>query len=338
MRIRAAFLALLITSGLAVAAAPQGYSLLKTVPVPGDGGWDYLIVDDAGRRVYVSHGNQVDVLDADSYELKGTIADTKGVHGIALAPEFGRGFTSNGRTDNVTIFDLKSLKVLGQVKTGKNPDAIIYDPATKQVFTFNGGGKSATAIDAKEGKVMGTIELSGRPEFAVSDGAGHVFVNIEDKSTIAKIDAKKLTVAEEWPLAPGEGPASLSMDPKRKRLFAGCRNKLLMVVDAENGKIIAKVPIGQGADATMFDPETGNIFTSCGDGTVTVVHADGDDKYSVAETIKTKARSKTMALDAKTHKLFLPSADFKPSGQPKGRPTLVPKSFAILVYSNSPRQ
>ena len=322
------------TFGLAAIAAPPGYSLLKTVPVPGDGSWDYLIVDDAARRVYVSHGTQVEVLDADSYELKGTIPDTKGVHGIALAPEFGRGFTSNGRSDSVTIFDLKTLEIKGQVKTGKNPDAIIYDPATKQVFAFNGGGKSATVIDAKEGKVNGTIELAGRPEFAAADGAGNVFVNIEDKSLLVKIDAKSLKVLEQWPLEPGEEPASLAMDPKSNRLFAGCHNKMLVVVNAENGKVVAKVPVGQGADATMFDPETRNIFTSCGDGTITVVHADGDDKFSVVETIKTKARSKTMAVDMKTHKLFVPSADFKQGDAPKARPTIVPKSFAIMVFGN----
>jgi DNA-binding beta-propeller fold protein YncE len=193
----------------------KGYKLLKTVSVPGDGGWDYLIVDDAGRRVYLSHSNQVDVLDADSGEVKGTIADTKGVHGIAIASDLGRGFTSNGRSDTVTIFDLKTLKNLGEVKTGRGPDAIIFDPATKRVFAFNGRGKSATVINAAEGTVDGTIDLDGQPEFGVSDGAGHVFVNLEDKNMLLKLDAKKMTVLERWKLAPGETPTGLSMDPKR---------------------------------------------------------------------------------------------------------------------------
>jgi DNA-binding beta-propeller fold protein YncE len=332
VRTLAAFLVILFAATTAVLAAAEGYSLLKTVPVPGDGGWDYLTVDDAARRVYVSHGDQVDVLDADSYELKGTIVDTKGVHGIAVAPDLGRGFTSNGRANNVTIFDLKTLKNLGEVKTGGNPDAILYDPATKRVFAFNGRDQSATVIDAAEGKVAGTVELDGRPETAVSDGAGNVFVNLEDKNTLVKLDAQKLKVLERWPLAPGETPTGLAMDTRNKRLFVGCRNKLLVVVNAESGKVVGKEPIGERVDATAFDPETGLIFSSCGDGTVTVVHADGDDKYSVVETIKTKVGSKTMALDRKTHKLFLPSADFKPAEKPGTRPTMVPKTFAILVY------
>jgi DNA-binding beta-propeller fold protein YncE len=323
------FLLIAVSTSL---AAPTGYTLLKTVPVPGDGGWDYLIVDEAARRVYISHGNQVEVLDADSYELKGTIADTKGVHGITLAPDLGRGFTSNGRADNVTIFDLKTLKSLGEVKTGKNPDAIIYDPSSKCVFAFNGGSKSATIIDAEKGEVAKTVDLGGRPEFAVADGAGHVFVNLEDKNALVKIDAKKMSVLETWPLDPGEIPTGLALDTKTKRLFVGCRNKLLVVVNAEIGKVVAKLPIGERVDAVAFAPQTGEIFSSCGDGTVTVVHADGDDKYSVVETIKTKVNSKTMALDRKNHRLFLPSADFKPADKKGGRPTVVPKTFAILVY------
>ncbi len=333
MRTLAASLFLLLAVGLVAAEAPGGYRLLKTIPVAGDGGWDYLTVDDAARRVYVSHGNQVDVLDADSGEVKGTIADTKGVHGIAIAPDAGRGFTSNGRADTVTIFDLKTLKSLGEVKTGKNPDAIIYDPASKRVLAFNGRGVSATAIDAAEGKAVGTVELGGQPEFAAADGAGHVFVNLEDKSTLVKFDSKELKVLERWPLAPGETPTGLSMDVRNKRLFVGCRNKLLIVVNAEDGKVVAKQPIGERVDATAFDPETGLVFASCGDGTVTVVHQDGPDQYSVAQTLKTKVGSKTMALDRKTHKLFLPSADFKPDpNNPRGRPAMVPKTFAVLVY------
>jgi DNA-binding beta-propeller fold protein YncE len=312
-----------------IAAEGDGYRLLKTIKVPGDGGWDYLIVDEAARRVYVSHGTQVDVLDADSGELKGKIADTKGVHGIAVAPDVGRGFASNGKADNVTIFDLKTLKTLGTVKTGKNPDGIIYDPDSRRAFAFNGGSASATVIDAVKGEAVGSIDIGGRPEFAVADGAGLVFVNVEDKNELLKIDSRKLKVLERWPLAPGEKPASLAMDRRNRRLFVGCRNKLLLVVNADNGKVITSLPVGERVDASAFDPETALVFSSNGDGTVTVVHQDGPDKYKVVETIKTRPGSKTMALDPKTHRLFIPGADFKPGGV---RPTMVPGTFVVLIY------
>jgi DNA-binding beta-propeller fold protein YncE len=330
VRTLAATVLVLLVAGVAALAAPEAsYKLIKTIPVKGDGGWDYVTVDEAARRVYVSHGNQVDVLDADSYEVKGTIEGTTGVHGIAVAPDLGRGFTSNGRADSVTVFDLKTLKKIGEeVKTGKNPDSIMYEPTTKRVFAFNGRSNNATVIDAAESKVVGTIELAGRPEFAVADGAGSVFVNIEDKSTLVKIDAKKMSVLETWSLDPGKTPTGLAIDTKTKRLFAGCGNKLLVVVNAENGKVVAKLPIGEKVDAVAFDPETKQIFSSCGDGTVTVVHADGDDKYTVTETIKTKERSKTMGLDLKTHNLFLPSADFKNN-------RIDPTTFAVLVFGKA---
>ena len=331
MRILATSLLILVISATA-AAPPDSYHVLKTIPLPGESRWDYLIVDEAARRVYISHGDQVDVLDADTGEVKGKIADTKGVHGIALAPDLGRGFTSNGQTNTVTIFDLKSLKPLGQVATGKNPDCIIYDPATKRVFAFNGGSASATVIDAAEGKVAGTIELGGQPEFAAADGAGHVFVNLEDKDTLVKLDARKMTVLERWPLAPGKTPASLAMDPRSQRLFVGCRSRQLVVVNAETGKVITDLPLGERVDATAFDPETGMIFSSNGVGTVTVIHEDSADKYSIVETIKTKPGSKTMVLDRKTHKLILPSSDYKPAATVRARPTPIPGTFAILVF------
>ena len=286
-------------------AAPK-YTLHKTVSAPGEGGWDYLIVDESDRRVYISHSQQVEVMDADTFELVGKIADTKGVHGIALATDLGHGYTSNGRANTVTIFDLKTLKPLGELKTGKNPDSIIYDPSSKRVFAFNGGDKTATVIDAAQQKVIGTIELEGKPESPAVDGAGNLFVTIEDKSKLAKIDTHKLKVLENWPLAPGETAVGLAIDTKNKRLFVGCRNKLLVVVNAENGKVLAKQPIGERVDATAFDPATGDIFCSCGDGTVTVIRDGGGDQYSVVETIKTKVGSKTMALDRKTTISFCP--------------------------------
>lgn len=324
---------------VAAGAAEPGYKLLKTVPVPGDGGWDYVSVDEAGRRIYVSHGTQVDVLDADSYELKGKIPDTQGVHGIAVAPDAGRGFTSNGRANNVTIFDLKTLDTIGHVETGRNPDAIFYDPDTHHVFALNGGSKSATVIDAAKGTVVGTLDLGGQPETGVPDGAGLAFINLEDKSELLKVDTRNLKVLERWPLAPGKTPTGLALDRRNHRLFVGCRgggegrNGIMAVVNADTGKVVTTVPIGQGVDASAFDPEAGLAFCSCGDGTVTVVHQEAPDDYKVVETIKTRPRSKTMALDAKTHRLFIPGAEYKAAGDnPRGRPMMVPGSFVVLVY------
>jgi DNA-binding beta-propeller fold protein YncE len=305
--------------------------LLKTIPVEGEGGWDYLIVDAKARRLYASHGDQVEVIDLETEKPVGVVTDTKGIHGIALAPDLNRGFTSNGRTSSVTTFDLKTLKKIDEVKVGKNPDCIIFDPASKRVYAFNAGDKSATAINAADGTVAGTVTLGGRPEYAVADGEGHVFVNLVDKDSLVRIDSKTTKVLDTWPLAPGEKPASLAIDAKNHRLFVGCRNKLLVVVDSQSGKVIEKLDIGAGADATAFDVETSMIYTSCSDGTVAAVSADGKDKYSVAETIKTKQGARTMALDPKTHRIYLPSVDYDKNA--KGpRPTPVPKSFAILVF------
>ena len=322
---------IVLVAGMAALAAPPEYHLLRTVPIAGDGGWDYVTVDDAARRVYVSHGTEVVVLDADSYEVKGKIADLKGVHGIAVAPDLDRGFISNGQANNVTIFELKTLKTVGTVETGRNPDAILFDATTQRVFAFNGRGNSATVIEAKDGKVAGTIELGGKPEFAVADGTGSVFVNLEDKSTVVKIDGNKLTVLDRWPVAPGEGAVSMAMDRKNRRLFIGCQNKLLVVLNADNGRVVDKQPIGQRVDASAYDSETGLIFSSNGEGTVTVIHQDGPDKYEVVETVKTQVGSKTMGLDAKTHKLFIPAAKFK-AAAPNTRPKMEPGTFSVLVY------
>ncbi|HEX4592086.1 MAG TPA: hypothetical protein VH120_19285, partial [Gemmataceae bacterium] len=260
----------ILTAGLtlfaatAFAAAPESYHLLKTVPIPGDGGWDYVSVDSAARRVYVSHASRVEVLDADSGAVVGHIADTAGVHGIAVAADLGRGFTSNGRADTVTVFDLKSLKPLGTVPAGKNPDSIIYDPATRRVFAFNGRGASATVIDAADSKVAGTIELGGQPEFAAADGAGHVFVNLEDKNEVLRLDAKAMKVLDRWALQGASAPCSMAIDAAHHRLFVGCRSKALVVLNSETGNPIASLPIGERVDAGAFDPETKLIFCSCG--------------------------------------------------------------------------
>jgi YVTN family beta-propeller protein len=279
MRTVTVALLILFAAGPAQPAAPEGYHLLKTIPVPGDGGWDYVSVDPTARRVYVSHATRVEVLDADSGELKGQVTDTAGVHGIALAPDLGRGFTSNGRSNTVTVFDLTTLQPQGTVPTGKNPDAILYDPATRRVFAFSGGSASATVIDAAA-RVAGTIDLGGRPEFAAADGAGHVFVNLEDKDQVLKLDAQGLKVLERWPIVPAKTPVSLAIDAPNRRLFVGCRSKALLVLNADTGTVVATLPIGERADASAYDPETRLVFSSCSDGTVAVIRQDSADQYT----------------------------------------------------------
>jgi len=290
----------------AVAAPPSdSYSVIKKIPIPGEGSWDYLTVDEGARRLYVSHGTQVEVLDVDSGSIVGSIPKTPGVHGIAIAADLGRGFVSNGKASTVTIFDLKTLKPIADVATGQKPDAIIFDPATARVFAFNGGGNSATAIDAATGKVVGTVDLGGGPEFAAADGNGFVYDNLEDESLVLKIDSRKLAVEQRWPTAPCASPSSMAMDRTNRRLFVGCRSKVMAVMNADTGKVITTVPIGDHVDATAFDPATKLIFNSNGEGTITVIRQDSPDKYSVVETVKTLPRAKTMALDPKTHRLFL---------------------------------
>jgi len=301
---------LFLSCALSTAPAQTGgYSVIKKIPIAGTGSWDYLSVDEGARRLYVSHGTQVEVVDIDSLAVMGSIPKTPGVHGIAIAPELGRGFVSNGQASTVTIFDLKTLKAIADVPTGQKPDAIIYDPATSRVFAFNGGGNSATAIDAASGKVAGTVDLGGGPEFAAADGKGFVFDNLEDESLVLKINSKDLKVEQRWPTAPCASPSSMAMDRANRRLFLGCRSKVMAVVDADSGKVITTLPIGDHVDASAFDTETKLIFNSNGEGTITVIHQDSPDKYSVVETVKTLPRAKTMALDPKTHRLFLSTAE-----------------------------
>jgi YVTN family beta-propeller protein len=301
---------LLLSCTLSAASAQSAsYSVLKKIPIPGSGSWDYLTVDEGARRLYVSHGTQVEVLDIDSFAVVGSIPKTPGVHGIAIAPELGRGFVSNGQASTVTVFDLKTLKPIADVATGQKPDAIIYDPATSRVFAFNGGSNSATAIDAASGKVAGTVNLEGGPEFAAADGNGFVFDNLEDESLLLKINSRELKVEQRWPTAPCASPSSMAMDRANRRLFLGCRSKVMAVVNADTGQVITTQPIGDHVDATAFDPQTKLIFNSNGEGTITVIHQDSPDKYSVVETVKTAARAKTMALDPKTHRLFLSTAE-----------------------------
>jgi DNA-binding beta-propeller fold protein YncE len=327
---------IVLAAAAALAAAGPGYKVVNTYQVGGDGGWDYLTADAAARRLYISRATHVMVLDLDTGKTVGDIADTPGVHGIALAQELGRGFVSNGREGTVTIFDLKTLGTSSKVKVGENPDAILYDAATKRVFTFNGRSQDSTAIDASQGTVLGTIKLDGKPEFAASDGKGEIFVNIEDKSELVAIDPSKLEVKAKWPLAPCESPSGLSMDRKNRRLFVGCENKMMAVVNADTGKVLATPAIGDGVDATTFDDETGLAFASCGEGVLTVVREESPEKFSVAENVPTQAGARTLALDSKTHNVYVVTAKFGPppaatADNPHPRRTVLPDSFVVLV-------
>jgi DNA-binding beta-propeller fold protein YncE len=333
------FLGMIVLFTGAHAAPPQknasGYSVKKTISIPGEEGWDYVAVDSMGRRVYVSHGSHVVVLDADTFAIAGDIPDTQGVHGIAIAADLGRGFTSNGQANTVTIFDLKTLKTIGTVKAGTNPDAIVYDAGTKRVFTMNGRSNDLTAINAADGTVAGTLALGGKPEFAVADGQGSVFVNIEDKSELVQFDPQKLVEKHRWKLEGCEEPSGLAMDLKARRLFAGCGNKIMAVVNADTGKMVTMVPIGDGVDANAFDPGTGFAFASNGEGTLTVVHEDSPEKFSVLENVPTKKSARTMGLDLKTHNVFLPAAEFDPPAPGERRGKMKPGSFVVLVVGKS---
>jgi DNA-binding beta-propeller fold protein YncE len=329
---------------LAVAvAATGGYHLLKKYSFGAAPGstreyFDYIAVDSAARRVYVSHGTEIKVLDADSGALVGNITGLKQDHGVAVAQEFGRGFITDGGDAKVIIFDLASLKVTGEAKADKDADSIVYDPASKRVFAMNGDPHSATVIDAKSGSVVGTIELGGGPEFAVADGAGTVYVNIEDKNELVAIDSATLKIKSRWPVAPAGAPTALAMDVKHKRLFStGRKPQMLVVMDADSGKVIQSFPISAGVDAAAFEPETGLVFASTREGIIHVYHEDSPDKFSEVETVKTEFGAKTMGLDTKTHNLFVDTADFAAPAAPTAeRPhpqrTPVPGTFHVLVY------
>lgn len=310
------------------------YKLMKEIPVGGDGGWDYSSVDPLGRRLYVSHGTKVVVIDLDAEKVVGEIANTPGVHGLAPAPELGRGFVSCGRENKAAIVDLKTLETLSKVDTGQNPDGMLYEPGQQEVYMFNGRGNSATVIDAKSGKVVATIALGGKPEFPqVDPKAGRVYDNLEDKSEVVAIDTKTHEVVNHWPTSPGEEPSGLAIDVAQHRLFLGCGgSKTMVMMDTTSGKVVATVPIGQGVDANAFDPATKLAFASCGDGTVTIAHEDSPDKLTVVQTLKTQPGSRTMTLDPTTHKIYLAAAKFEAPAEGQRRGRMVPDSFKILVY------
>ena len=321
-----------------VSAKPaSGHHLLKKFVLGGEGGWDLLAFDSAANRLYISRGTHVMVVDADSGAIVGDIPNTPRVHGIAVAPEFGKGFITNGGDATVTIFDLKTLKALSQVKVGENPDAIIYDPASKRIFSFNARSKNTTAIDAKTGTVAGTLTLPGQPELAVADEHGKIFVNLEDKSAVVKFDARKLNIDATWSLAPGEGPTGIALDRKHHRLFAACANKLMAVLNTENGKLVTTLPIGSGVDGAGFDSELQLAFSSNGEGTLSVIREDSPEKFSVVENVATQRGARTLEVDQKKHRVFLVTAEFGPAPpptkeQPRPRPTMVPGSFTLLVF------
>jgi DNA-binding beta-propeller fold protein YncE len=310
-------------------AAATGYRVTGEIKIGGEGGWDYLTVDSAARRLYVSHNSHVVVVDIDANKVVGDIPDTPGVHGIAIAAALGKGFISNGRGNNVTIFDLKTLKETGKVPTGENPDDITFDAGTNRVFVFNGRSKNATVIDAKAGTVAATIALPGKPEFAIADGKGHVYNNIEDTSELVEIDAAKASVTKKWALAPCTEPSGMAYDPKNRRLFSVCTNRVMAVSDPDAGKVIGSAAIGAGSDGAAFDPDAGLAFSSNGDGTLTAVQLNGG-KYEPVDNIATERGARTIALDPKTHKLYLPTAKTAPSTG-GGRASYIPDTFKVLV-------
>jgi DNA-binding beta-propeller fold protein YncE len=334
---------IVLAAGSLAMAATNGYHLLKKYSFGAAEGstreyFDYVTVDSAARRVYLSHGTEIKVIDADSGALISNITGLKQDHGVAVASEFGRGFISDGAQGKVIIFDLKTLKVTGEAKADNDADCVIYDPSSKHVFVMNGDPHSSTVIDAKSGNVLGTIELGGGPEFAVADGKGTVYINLEDKSELVAVDAATMKIKSRWPLAPAGAPTALAMDVPHHRLFSAGRNPQMMVVlDSDSGKVIQSFPISAGVDAAAYDPETGMIFVSTREGMVHVFHEDSPDKFSEAETIKTEFGAKTMGLDTKTHNLFLDTADFGAAPAPtadRPHPNRAPiqGTFHVLVY------
>ena len=311
------------------------YKFSKEIVIGGEGGWDYLSVDPAAHRLYVTHGTKIVVIDTQTNRIAGEVADTPGVHGFALASDLGRGFSSNGRENKVSIVDLKTLKTLQKVDTAENPDAILYEPSRKEVYAFNGRGKSATVIDAQGGKVVATVPLEGKPETAQADSkAGKVYVNIEDTNAIKVIDIATHKVTDTWSIASGESASGMAIDLAQHRLFLGCDNKLMLMVDSTNGKVVYSVPIGDGVDSNWFDPATKLAFSSNGGaGTVTIAHQESPTVLKVIQTLKTARGGRTMALDPATHMIYVAATDYEP--QPAGskdRPKAIPGTFKVLVY------
>lgn len=324
-------------TGTSATVNAAGYHLARTFQLGGDGGWDVLEADPIQRRLYISRGTHVMVWDTGDEKLVGDIQNTPGVHDIAIVHDVNRGFTSNGRDSSVTIFDLSTLATVGVVHgTGRNPDVITYDPVSRRVFTFNGGSDNATAIDPATGQIVGTVALGGKPEFGSSDGEGHLVVNLEDKSSVVKFDTRSLALVATWPLAPCEEPTGMGMDVAHHRIFVGCGNKLMAIMDTRTGRVVGTVPAGEGIDGAGYDPKTGLAFTSNGEGTLTVVGETSPNVFGVLATVPTKARARTMALDPSTGRIYTVTADFgtapaPTSASPRPRAPMIPGSFTLLV-------
>lgn len=321
---------MVLTAFAALAASP-GYKVLDKIKIGGAGGWDYVYIDSDANRLYVSHTNQTEVIDTATNKLVGTIPETTGVHGIAVAEDLGKGFTSNGRANNVTVFDLKTLAETGKIATGMNPDAILYEPASHRLFTFNGRSSDATVIDAKAGTVIATLPVGGKPEFAQHDGKGKIYFNVENTSELVELDAAKAAITKRMPLAPCDEPSGLAIDRQKRHLFAVCGNRKMVIVDPDAGKVIGSVDIGPGADGAAFD--NGFAFSSNGgDGTITVVQETSPGKFEVVESVPSARSARTIGADPKTHKLYLPAAEQgPPPAGGKGRGTIVPDSFHVLI-------
>jgi YVTN family beta-propeller protein len=321
-----------------VTAAEDSYKFLNEIPIGGEGGWDILTVDSPAHRLYLSHATKVVVVDLAKNAVIGEITDTPGVHGFVAAPELQRGFSTNGKEAKASVVDLKTLKTISKIDTGEGPDALVYEPNRGEVYVFNHKGSSATVIDAKTASVITTIPLGGGPEFAVADSAsGRVYCNLEDKSEVVVIDAAKHEVVARWPLAPGEEPTGIALDAAHHRLFVTCHNKMMAMLDTTSGKVLATVPIGGGVDGCAFDDASQLAFASCGEGVTTIAKEETPEKLTVVQTLQTERGARTMTIDPKSHRIYLPSAQFLPPPSPPpgatpARPTIVPNSLKLLVY------
>jgi len=325
----------------ATALGNDVYHLLSEIPIGGEGGWDILTIDSFASHLYLSHATKVVIVDLNTNSVTGEIADTPGVHAFVAVPEVQRGFSSNGKESKSSVVDLTTLKTISKIDTGSNPDAVVYEPRHAEVYVFNHTGNSVTVINTKTATVSATIPLGGNPEFAVVDEtAGRVYCNIEDKSEVAVIDADKHEVVARWSLSPGEGPTGIALDATHHRLFSGCHNKMMVMLDTESGKVLGNVPIGAGVDGCAFDEATQLAFASCGDGTTTIAKEEAPNKLSVLQVLKTERGARTMALDARTHRIYLPTAQFAPAPSPSpgaspARPSIVPNTLKVLVYGST---
>jgi YVTN family beta-propeller protein len=322
----------------ATAFCNEAYHSVTEIPIGGEGGWDILTIDSAASRLYLSHATKVVVVDLNTNSVTGEIADIPGVHAFVAVPEVQRGFSSNGKESKSSVVDLTTLKTTSKIDTGQNPDAVVYEPRHAEVYVFNHTGNSVTVINSKTASVSATIPLGGTPEFAAVDqAAGRIYCNIEDKSEVAVIDANKHQVFARWSLSPGEEPSGIALDATHHRLFSGCHNKRMVMLDTESGKVVGSVPIGSGVDGCAFDDATQLAFASCGDGTTTIAREEAPDKLTVLQTLKTERGARTMALDPETHRIYLPTAQFQPPPSPSpgaspGRPSVVPNTLKLLVY------